>query len=817
MLKYINFKTRILLGFLSVIALMTVISASSLINLANTERDLTEINGTLLPNALLMGQMARDVVLVHQFLSDVSASHSPAGYGDAEKSAQDFKQGLQQFRQHIVGNDPKLKEADLLEANFDLFYLDGKRMAEAYINGGLDAGNAVMKDFDHESYQLSSQMFKLRNAEVNAAKAHVNAITETTHQVSSVLWSMSLMIFMLALGIAAFLTRHLSREIGIDPLYAKGIAKEIAAGDLSRNISLDKDDNDSLLHAIKNMQQKLLARRTAEQKAAAEIMRIKMALDNTSAGIMIADNYRNIIYANQSAINAFSKMESEIRMQIPSFSANELVGSNMDVFYQNPGQQAVLFAALTGTHSEDIMLGGRTMTVVANPIINQQNERIGIVTEWHDRTDEVEVEQDVSNIVLAAGIGDFSKRFELHGKSGFLRELGEGLNQMLYTNEAGLKDLGQVLEALARGDLSVTINNDYQGAFGQLKDNANMTVDKLREIVTHIKVASAGINFGAKEIAAGNDNLSYRTERQAESLEQTVASMQHLTVTVQANAEHAEQANQLAHNAAKIAKQGSEMADQVVTTMGAIKNSSLEIEKIISVIDDIAFQTNILAFNAAIESARAGEHGQGFAIVADEVHKLAQRAAESAAEIKQLIGDSVKRIDRGSALATRAGSTMNEIQESVRDLTGMMAQIAAASVKQSSGIEQINLALNHLDETTMQNAALVEQAAAAAKLLEQQAKYLIETVSGFSLESNPSTYHAAGPRQWHKDNVIHEVEFIPQKIEQERFVQTHKDLTLWEAVTNSGNKALLTLENIATAEYDPQQFAFANDADWESF
>ena len=807
MLKYISFKARILLGFLAVISLMTVISASSLINLSNTNRDLTEINNTLLPNALLMGQMARDIVLVHQFLSDVSASHSPAGYQDAEKSAQDFKQGLLQFRQHIAGNTAKLKEVDILESNFDLFYQDGKHMASTYISEGLESGNSIMQDFDHESYKLSSQMIKLRNAEVNAAKSHVSNITETTHQVSAVLWTMSLAIIALALGIAFFLTHHLGKEIGIDPLYAKGIAKEIAAGDLSRTIHLDANDKDSLLHAIKNMQQKLLTRRTAEHKAAEEILRIKMALDSIGTGVMVTDNERNIIYVNKSVIDILGKTEASIHEQLPNFSVANLVGTNIDDLHKNPAHQARLLSSLTSPYKASILLAERSMMVTANPIVNEQGQRLGTVAEWYDRTAEVAVEKEVSAFVVAATMGDFSNRFNLQGKEGFLRELGEGLNQLLHASETGLKEVVSILDALSHGDLTKTITNDYHGTFGQLKDNSNTTVEKLKQIIHQIKDATDCINTGAKEIASGNNDLSYRTEQQAASLQQTAASMEELTSTVQANAENAKQANRLAIDASEIAGQGGAVVDQVVTTMSDIKASSQKIEEIITVIDDIAFQTNILAFNAAIEAARAGMQGQGFAVVASEVRHLAQRAAACAEEIKSLIDDSVEKIDDGSKLAAQAGSTMEEIVNSIRSVSDMMAQITAASVEQSAGIEQINLAINQMDDVTQQNAALVEQAAAAAESLEEQAQNLAATVSGFTTDYKPAKRDVV--------YVLEDAAALPE-FQRPHHQQEHKELVIWDTIKNTGSNALHSLENVATSKSKPQQLAFA-DSGWEDF
>ncbi|MEQ1519554.1 MAG: methyl-accepting chemotaxis protein, partial [Usitatibacteraceae bacterium] len=299
---------------------------------------------------------------------------------------------------------------------------------------------------------------------------------------------------------------------------------------------------------------------------------------------------------------------------------------------------------------------------------------------------------------------------------------------------AGLEDVARVFSALAQGNLTEKVERDYAGTFGQLKDDANTTVDKLTEIVGQLRDATESINTAAKEIASGNTDLSSRTEEQASSLEETASSMEELTSTVKQNAENARQANQLAIGASDVAVKGGSVVSQVVTTMSSINESSKKIVDIISVIDGIAFQTNILALNAAVEAARAGEQGRGFAVVATEVRNLAQRSAAAAKEIKELIGDSVEKVGTGTKLVDEAGKTMEEIVSSVKRVTDIMAEITAASQEQSSGIEQVNQAITQMDEVTQQNAALVEQAAAAAESLEEQAQVLAQAVGVFKVE-----------------------------------------------------------------------------------
>ncbi|MCC8539697.1 methyl-accepting chemotaxis protein [Xanthomonas axonopodis pv. poinsettiicola] len=342
---------------------------------------------------------------------------------------------------------------------------------------------------------------------------------------------------------------------------------------------------------------------------------------------------------------------------------------------------------------------------------------------------------EIKHLAQAAANGDFSARGDAERFQYDFRAMVDSLNTLMSTADGNLQSLSRLLQSIAAGDLTARMSGEFRGVFAQMRDDANATATQLADIVTGIKQSAVSIKGAASEIAAGNQDLSQRTEQQAANLEETAASMEELTSTVKQNAESARQANQLAIGAAGVASQGGEIVSKVVQTMSGIEASSKKIADIISVIDGIAFQTNILALNAAVEAARAGEQGRGFAVVASEVRTLAQRSSGAAKEIKDLIDDSVQRVADGSVLVHSAGKTMGEIVASVQRVTDIMGEISAASQEQSAGIEQVNQTVTQMDETTQQNAALVEEATAAARALEEQAVGLTEAVAVFKTDA----------------------------------------------------------------------------------
>ena len=479
-----------------------------------------------------------------------------------------------------------------------------------------------------------------------------------------------------------------------------------------------------------------LAKQAEADRIAQENARVRVALDNVSANVMMADNDFNLIYMNGAVTDMMRVAEADIRKDIPHFNVEKLVGENIDIFHKNPEHQRKAAAAMTSTFRSQIEIGGRTFSLIANPIVDNNGTRLGTVVEWNDRTDEVAIEREIDGLVEEAANGNFGGSIDTSDKSGFFLNLGEGLNRLLSITDLAINDVLRIFSALAKGDLTERVERDYQGSLGQMRDDANNTVDKLSEIISKIRNSSKTISSAANEIATGNADLSQRTEEQASSLEETASSMEEMTSTVRQSADNADQANSLARAAQDKAIEGGNVVSRAVEAMEEINSSSKKISDIIGVIDEIAFQTNLLALNAAVEAARAGEQGRGFAVVAGEVRNLAQRSAAAAKEIKDLIRDSVGKVEDGSRLVNESGETLTEIVSAVENVSSMMREISEAAREQSSGIEQVNTAVSQMDEMTQQNAALVEEVSAAGEAMAEQASSMHQMMEFFRLGDN---------------------------------------------------------------------------------
>ncbi len=671
------------------------------------------------------------VVQVQQWLTDISATRGwdglNDGFDEAKNNADIFYALIEKLT--VVDAENAERYRQMLPV-FKEYFAVGKQMAQFYIDEGPEGGNRMMATFDEAAASMSEQVDSFLEMVIHRSQTKGS---DSLQSISN-LQNISLIATIVLLGaliLAIWQGYSLLKFLGHDPEILQTVANNIAKGDLSAHA--DEDNANGVFASLASMRKKLKEQLDSIRIQVEENGRIKTALDNVSSNVMVADNERNIIFCNKAVREMFQNAETDIRNEMPGFDASNLLNTNIDDFHKNPKHQADLLATFTSTYSTEMDIGGRTMKVIANPVIDESGTRLGSVVEWADRTTEVAIEHEIENLVSAAQKGNLDTRLSLEGKSGFTAILARNLNGMLDILSSTFEDVNSVMSTLANGDLSQNITRNYEGIFGEAKENINSTISHLSGIVSEIRGATDEIVSGSKEISSGNNNLSSRTEQQASALEETAASMEELISTVDQNSNNTQAADKLASDAVKVAREGGEVITNAVSAMSAITDSSNQIAEIISVIDEIAFQTNLLALNASVEAARAGEQGRGFAVVASEVRNLAQRSATAAREIKDLIQDSVSKVRSGSELVNRSGESLKSIVEGVQKVGDIISEIAVAGREQSQGISQVVVTVNSLDGMTQQNAALAEETTAASVSMNERAQMMSKSIEFFKM------------------------------------------------------------------------------------
>lgn len=765
--------------------------------------------------------------MMHDALrADVLAALRAADRNDARARAEvtiDLKDHLEKFQTNIAKNgalplptEVKVAIAAIvpLLKSYETAAQDITRLAFSDVA----KAEAQMPKFLASFGLLEDKMSDLSDlVERNATQAEWDAKALSA---SSANWMMAVILAaaIAAIAVSLLLVRSITTPLGRLHAAIEGLRHDEGA---ATRVSGFRHEFEAVQTAFNRVLDDLDEKRQVERRRAEAALRVQQALNAAAANVVLGNEALEVVYVNDTARAMFERYAADIQRALPGFDAKAMVGRGMDQFHADSAMRKTL-ERLSAPRTDELQLGGKTFSVTATPVRGDHGERLGVVCEWVDLTEQREAErqiqavlgdavagrldsrldaasfrgftralavsvnqlmdaitaplniaaehlkgiadgkipapitvefhgsfndiktnlntcsdvlramiEDATTLVDAAGAGQLNKRAKLDRHWGDFRKIVEGMNAMLDAIAGPVSSAREVMTGLADGDLSGRMEGEYHGEFAVLRDAMDTSVSNLSDMVKRIGDSANSIGTSATEIAKGNQDLNRRTQEQAASIDETSAAIQSLTSRVQENTENARRANQLASSARAEAEKGGKVVADAINAMTAINTASSKIADIISVIDGIAFQTNLLALNAAVEAARAGEQGRGFAVVASEVRNLAQNSAAAAREIKDLIGDSVEKVNHGTHLVNESGATLRDIVGAVKSVSDIIAEITAASEEQQTGIEQVNKALGQLDDVTQQNAALVEEATAASESMDDETRALTGLMSFF--------------------------------------------------------------------------------------
>ncbi|AKU50142.1 methyl-accepting chemotaxis protein [Xanthomonas arboricola pv. juglandis] len=699
LLSNLRIGQRLALGFLAIIVLMVIITVVGIQRVRSIDQQLTainEVNSVKQRYAINFRGSVHDRAIA---LRDVVLLDDPAERHTAEQSidklAADYARSAKPLDDMIAASTDAEEKAILQRIKaVEQRTMPLIAQVRAFRDGA-DKPHAEQRLLQQARPAFVAWLASI-NAFIDLQEAKNRAAAKdavTTARGFAMLMVVSTVI---ALLLGATIAWLLTRSVVLPLRQSLRLAERINDGDLrSQDLPTSKDESGQLLRAMQQMQRRLQDVISAQRSMAARHDAGEISYRTDAQ--QFPGEYGHMVQDTNALVHAHVQTQLRMTEVMGSYAIGDLAPE----IEQYPGEKAAITA---------------TMQQV------KQNLRA--------------INAQIQQLTQAACAGNFALRGQPEKFEHDFRLMVENLNTMMATSDTNLARFSDLLRCIADGDLTVRMTGNFHGVFASMRDDANSTVHRLTDIVTHIQTTSNSIGFAAEDIASGNQELSRRSEQQAASLEETAASMEELTSTVKQNAEHAGRANQLALGAAAIASEGRDVVGQVIEQMSGIEASSRRIADIISVIDGIAFQTNILALNAAVEAARADEQGRGFAVVASEVRTLSHRSSDAAKEIKRLIDDSVQRVADGATLVHKAGTTMGEVVTSVQHVTDIMGHISAASQEQAGGIEQVNLTIAQMDETTQQNVSLVEAASTAARSLEAHSTQLTQAVEVFKVNAS---------------------------------------------------------------------------------